>query len=192
MVDLYQDIVAEERARLDFAKLAKHCPELADRVKLMRARVKDLRQKFAEDAEWALGRFKRMTWITLGIGVAGAGVAVGLAICHQDSALAGALGLSFTALLGLAGAGARAFGWHKRYQALFAARWAMASLETRIDDFILNLALNQEAGNPLDQVARQQLASAKALWLDQIDASMRAFGEIYGGALKPVDVKGSR
>ena len=59
---------------------------------------------------------------------------------HPDAIVPIAIRLSIDAIAALLAAGAKAFGWHTRYRAMFHAQWAMAALDVDIDQTLHDIA----------------------------------------------------
>lgn len=181
-----------DRERLNFDEVVEHCPDLGNRVIVIRSRVKDLQQKFHQDCEWAIRGFNAVTTATIALAFSGvmAGVLIPLFATSIDwpEAMAATVSVAFGTVVGIAGAGSKAFGWHKRYQAMFSARWAMAALEIRIDDLIYHLAAGVPKGADLSDEDKDTLRKAAESWLDQIDIILQTFGESYPTAISPIEI----
>ena len=177
------------RDRLDFSSIVEYCPDLGNRVIVVRSRTRDLRQKFQLDCNWALNKFNLITSLTILIAVLGAAAGIVISVFYPTSAMAAIASIAIGALMGIAGAATKAFGWHKRYHAMFCARWAMASLEIQIDNLLSNLAQSIEEGAILSDDDRSILKNAAERWVSQIDATLKTFGDSYGAAITPVEIK---
>ncbi|OWU70461.1 hypothetical protein [Phaeobacter sp. 22II1-1F12B] len=182
----------DDRDRLNFDEIVEHCPDLGNRVIVIRSRVKDLRQKFQADCKWALKGFNTVTTATIAIAIFGIFVGVVIALVKPDAGLAATVSVAFGAIVGIAGAGSKAFGWHKRYHAMFRARWAMASLEVYIDDLIYDLAVGVQKGAELSVADRETLRKAANSWLEQIDTTLKTFGDSYPTAISPVEIRSKK
>lgn len=177
------------RDRLDFSSILEYCPDLGNRVIVIRSRTRDLRQKFHSDCNWAMKNFSLITSITIAIALLGVAIGIAVAIFRPDAAVAAVASIAIGALVGIAGAASKAFGWHKRYHAMFRARWVMASLEIQIDDLVCDLANNVKQGALLSDDDRTLLRNASDRWLSQIDVTLQTFGDSYGAAIETVDIK---
>lgn len=179
------------RARLDFHAVEKRCPELADRVRLIRSRAKNLEKNFREDAQWALNWFSRVTFAAMII--AGFAIVVGSGMAFWGvGSFAGAVTLSVGTIAALIAASSQAFGWHKRFGAMFAARWAMTGLVTRIDQQVVQMAMTTETAGGLTEEDRARLDSAITDWLKHISEIMAMFGMSYGAAIEPITLPNLR
>lgn len=174
------------RDRLDFESVLRHSPDLANRVIIVRSRVRDLRKKFQLDCDWALKNFNIVTSVTIALAVAGVFIGPFVFAEAGSAVIASA---AFGTFAGIAGAASKAFGWHKRYHSMFRARWALASLEVQIDDVLYNLAADLEEGEALSEKERAFLRESVDNWLGQLDVALKAFGESYGAALSAAELK---
>jgi len=179
----------DDRDRLDFQKVVDHCPDLGNRVVVIRSRVKDLRRKFRRDCFWALWGFIIVTSITIILALSGIIVGLGLSYETGWRDLTPNLSIAFGAAVALAGAATKSFGWHKQYHAMFRAQWAMASLEVRIDDLICDIAVGVEKDAKLPDPVRKTLRDAADSWLDKIEVTLTTFGDIYPVAISPVKIE---
>lgn len=177
-----------DRERLDFSSIVEHCPELAGRIAILRSFVKRLKLQLRSDSMWALGKFNRLTTGTVIVALA---VAVGsiIAIYISGTKPAAAIAVALGTVVAAAAAATQAFGWHKRYHALFRARWALAALEIRIDHFVCNMAHDHKEGSNLTEEERVKLATAVDGWLQQLDVALYAFGDSYGAAIQDIKIK---
>lgn len=177
------------RERIDFSSIIEHCPDLGSRVIVIRSRVFDLNRKFQSDSDWALRNYNLVTTATIAAATFAIALGVAVSIFYPSAALAAVASVGIGAIVGVAGAASKAFGWHKRYSAMFRARWAMVSLEIQIDDLLCNLALDVEEGVSLSESNRVILREAADRWLSQIDSTLKTFGENYGAAIEPIEIK---
>ena len=180
---------ASGRPRLNFKALSEFSPELSERCLIIRGRVKDLRTKFLEDADWALDKFNRFTTGALQLGGGGVLVAFLIGLFVPGSATAASVILAVAAIAGLITAGTKAFGWHGRYRAMFHAAWEMAALETMIDQELYDIAIGLPDNGELSDSDRQRLAEAKNTWITAFQSALQSFGETYGAALSPVEIR---
>jgi hypothetical protein len=178
-----------DRYRLDFDEVVEHCPELGNRVALIRSRVKDLRKNFRSDSIWALGNFNRITGITIATAIAGVISGVILSVAYPSAGVATLFSVAIGAAVGIAGAASKAFGLHKRYHAMFQAQWAMAALELRIESFVHDIIIGIEKGSELSEQDRSKVGEATESWLRQMDVILATFGDTYGAAFSPVEIK---
>ena len=178
------------RPRLSFSEVESLSPELAGRIVLLRGRVKDLRAKFTEDANWALGWFNWVTGITILLAAASVlGGAIAVLMKFGSSSFSIAMGTTVIGLVALlAAAGAQAFGWHRRYRAMFRARWAMTALETNIDQVLHEIALGLGNDGKLSKEDRARLDQECKSWRNTFMVALGTFGEDYGSALTPVEI----
>lgn len=185
----FKEVKNDERDRIEFNDIVNYCPDLANRVIILRSRVKDLRFKFREDANWALKQFNRVTQMTIFVALFGVILGTCISIWKPEMGIAGVTSLALGAIIGVAGAASKAFGWHKRYHAMFRAQWAMASLEVQIDSFVYNLAASVKGNTPLSEKQLGALEESMSSWLAEFDSILRTFGETYGAAISPIDIK---
>jgi hypothetical protein len=174
------------RARLHFATVKEDIPEIATRVEMIRGRVISLRNNFRKDARWALGWFNLVTLATVVLSLAAILIFV-LAMrsfrAEGASVASVFVGVGFIATI--IGAGSQAFGWHKRYGAMFSARWRMEALRTKIDQRVLEIALDNGKG-PLIGANKLLLDRMTKELADDVDDALSAFGRQYGAAVEPV------
>lgn len=177
------------RDRLDFASIVAHCPELGNRVAILRSRVRNLKTNFRKDSIWALNRFNCVTKLTVSVAcmVAIAGICV--ALFKSDLQAATAVTAALATIAGSVAAAASAFGYHKRYHAMFRAQWAMAALEVRIDQFLCDIANTRQQGEVLSAEERTKLEDAVAKWLEQLDLTLHTFGDSYGASIEGIKIQ---
>lgn len=179
------------RDRLDFNSIERLSPELATRTKVLRNRVVELENNFFSDSRWALRWFKGMAAVAIALPIIAAAVGGFTAIQLNGAAgIATFATISVLAALGsMAVASLHAFGWHKRYNAMFSARWKMTALRTRIDQYIATLAFEiNEQGTMIPEM-RARLSESVDSWLDEFRGALHEFGIQYGNSLSPPSAK---
>ncbi|MEF2548615.1 hypothetical protein VQ045_15760 [Aurantimonas sp. E1-2-R+4] len=92
-------------------------------------------------------------------------------------------------------AGVNSFGWHKRYGAMFTARWAMAGLALRIDNEINHFSQEYDREKSKDSSGwnenlRVRVEKATATWVKDAETVLQNFGTAYGAALEPIRAAG--
>jgi len=176
-----------DRARLHFEAVRSKCPELANTVELIRGRTIKLQQNFNNDAEEALVSFNKMTVLTIGVAVAA--VIIGTITSFFNGAhTTAAISIGVGVLAAVIGAGTQALGWHKRYGAMFSARWEMEGLRSWIDQEVLELAMRVDESGALSDQDRARLTDSTKLWVDSLNRTMSSFGKAYGAAIEPVEI----
>lgn len=181
----------DKRLRLNYKAVKEHCPELAHRVLLIRTRAKELEKNFRVDANWALDWFNRLTLAGMAIALCAAIFGAIMTILDHSS-FGGSVALAIGAIAALAAAGSQSFGWHKRFGAMFAARWAMTALVTRIDQQVLQIAMSIESSQSLPEKTIARLDGAIEEWIKEIGDIMKLFGTSYGAAVKPISIPRSQ
>ena len=179
-----------ECPKLAFGTIEKKLPDLAERVVLLRSRVRELKQNFTDDALYAHRAFSKITMFTTLIGLLIFVVGLTLAILFRGEApiAASAVAILVGGFAAFAAAGVGAFGLHKRYSAMFASQWAMKALETSIDVIVHDIALGASVGQPLSNHEIERLQRHLDAWLSIYTNSLTSFGDKYGSALSAISI----
>lgn len=189
-IKFFKPIKPNRRPRLDFEQIVDHSPELGIRTIAVRSRIKSLSQDFLEDSEATIKNFNFITTATIALAVFG--ILVGIVVSPRvgaDGTVTTVVTFAVGTIACIIGAASKAFGLHKRYHAMFKARWAMVSLEVQIDSFLCDMALSTDQGEDLSDEHRAVLRQAMVQWLVQLDAALKTFGDSYGAAISPVELK---
>jgi len=172
------------RWRLDFPKVDAQIPELAFRTKLIRSRVSSLRSRFHRDARLARIWFHLTNFFAA---IAAMMLMIyGLWIEHivlttYLLAVFGTLGaLCFTIV--------NSMGLHRRYQAMSAAGWSIATLNTEIDNHILQMVIDLD-GKEFSSENRDEIVAKVDGWNEKMSGIIDIFGTKVSDSLRPVHFK---
>lgn len=193
LVNLYKYKGEGKPAKLSFALLQKHSPDLANRIELLLDRIKQWEAHFGDDANWANRWFNGTTISAIGIGLLSIGLAAyfSLQVAKGNSGLS-ALLVVFGSLAAVVGAVGQSYGWHKRYKAMFGARWEMTALRLAIEQQAINIAMSHGAGMKLSAEQLKDLNSLTLDWTKEASRILSAFGHEYGSSLQPIQLPTSK
>ena len=80
-----------------------------------------------------------------------------------------------------------AFGWHKRFSAIIAAKWGIAALVSEIDFTIHALACDVDRSAAMTDAHRELLKAATGKWTVDLANILSVFGRAYGTAIEPLE-----
>ena len=180
------DGTSQDRARLDFSSITEHCVELTSRCIIIRSRIIKLLKSFVRDANKAK---KWFIWTTIAVMIF-ALISITMVV-KTDFKLwvGGSSGIAFATMAGLFIAASKAFGMHLQFKSLFQARWALANLETEVDQQLHLLALDTPKSEPLNEATRNKLDKLVKKWTDQLNIIMSTFGVHYGNSFSVLNIK---
>jgi hypothetical protein len=177
------------RWRLNAYAVQKINQELHSRTKLTRRRVKDLKEKFLEDAKSRRYQFHIFTAI--------AAVSFILLVMFGANYLNLATGLSvhvFASLGALGGMGfalVNSLGLHRQYQAMLAAGWSCEALVTKIDSQILQITLDRIYGSR-KEASIDDIVEMISSWNEELAEILDQYGHRAADALRPVEMSAGR
>lgn len=169
------------KVRLNFSTVKERYPELATTTYLLRERVMELRTNFQKDAQSALKWYKITTIVAL------ASSATAILIIQQDwlNDFYSFFLIILAVVSSISGGILKGFGWHKRYQSMFAAQWELTALRARIDQDIISFIQSSADPSQLREDERVELLALTSTWNNTLTETLRTFGATYGDAITP-------
>jgi hypothetical protein len=179
----------EDYTRLHLPSLLKECPEIGLKSQFLIERTRDLEAKLHRDSEWSMSHFHRLNMLTIYVSTIPPAVILLIILLSPKPQSATVLvigGLGYFAAVMVAAV--KSYGWHRRYGAIFTARWELTAMRVRLEQEIILLALDECNKGALSDNGREKLGEILINSVEQLEKIMLSFGKNHANAIEGIDI----